>query len=696
MRNYPLTSLNGIGEKRARLFNTANVFTIQDILNYFPRRYIDLTKPTPVSQLVDGELAVIAVRICSEVVTKHVKNIDITVFKVSDSQTDDFTLVSPDSTVRVTLFNRKYFANNLSLGQFLILVGKPIRAGLLYEIKSPTIFLTQESGLRPIYPLNKNLNQSIVYNTFKSLFSKNRKIIEECLEENLPQDIIEKYNLLPRAEAYRKIHFPDCEEDINQAKKRLSFEELFIFQLGLSVIKKKQKNGNAHQITPPKKEEIVSLFPFELTDAQKRVLNECLSDISKPYPMSRLVQGDVGSGKTAIAISLCYAVAKNGFQSCVMVPTEILANQHYNDFISFLSNTDIRIGLLTGSTKASEKKKIKEQLADGTIDILIGTHALIEKDVSFRKLALTITDEQHRFGVNQRGSLSEKAEKGLMPHNLVMSATPIPRSLAMILYGDLSISVIDVMPKGRKKVSTFLLNSADNDRMYNYISSVAKKGLQAYIVCPLVEDTDDPQLKSVLSFYEDLKNKYFADVNIAFVHGKLKSGEKDKILNDFADNSIQVLVSTTVIEVGINVPNAVIMVIQNAERFGLSQLHQLRGRVGRGSEKSYCFLVSDSKSEQSLARLNSFCQINDGFEIAKIDLEQRGPGDFFGVRQSGVPIFRIADILTDMLTAQHALEASTEFTENNPLWYKDDKYLNLKQDVSAFFGRVGNNGIIKV
>ena len=438
--------------------------------------------------------------------------------------------------------------------------------------------------------------------------------------------------------------------------------------------------------------EFATFLPFEMTKAQKRVIFEAVKDMQKPFPMSRVVQGDVGSGKTAVAAALCYYAVKNDGQCAVMVPTEVLATQHFKDFTELFGDR-LSVEKLTGSTTKKEKERIKAAIQNGDADIVIGTHAIIEDDVIFKNLLLAVTDEQHRFGVGQRALLAKKGQNGEYPHTLVMSATPIPRSLALIIYGDMDISVIDEMPPGRKKVLTFLLPSSENGRMYRYISDEVKKGRQAYIVCPMVEEGENEELKAVTSFADELKEKYLPGVKLEFMHGRMKGKEKDEILRRFAENEISVLVSTTVIEVGVNVPNASVMIIQNAERFGLSQLHQLRGRVGRGNQKSYCFLISDSKNAETVDRMTAFCKTNDGFEISKKDLEIRGPGELFGTRQSGLPEFKIADIAADAKLISE-VQKCTEKIISDPLWFDKEENAPLKHRVQQFFGNASRkNGL---
>lgn len=694
MEAYAITNISGIGKKRAELLKKAGIETLNDLLDYFPRNYLDLSNPVKIKELNDGDSVFVSAVVCSAVIEKRIKNLVIYKFDVSDINCEDnFGSIS---RLTIKLFNQKFLASSIKEGMLLHLIGKVNISGFKAEMTSPIIEFGKDFGFKAIYPLKNGISQTLLRNAFKTLFfgkfnpdfeSDEITLPAELAEETLPQTILDKYKLCSKAEAYLKIHFPKSMEDVETAKRRLAFEELFIFQTGLLLMKKRIKTQKAPPLSKDSDMQyFYGLLPFELTFAQKRVISEALEDFKKPCPMSRIVQGDVGSGKTIVAAALFYHTKKNGFQSCLMVPTEILAIQHYNDLTPLLNNCGLRLALLTGSTTAKEKKRIKQELAAGEIDLLIGTHALIENSVEFKNLALAITDEQHRFGVRQRALLSEKGEEGLSAHVLVMSATPIPRTLALILYGDLDISVIDEMPKGRKKVSTFLLDSSYNQRMYQYIKKEAQKGFQAYVVCPLVEEGEDENLKAVTAFADEIRRKYLDGINVEFLHGKMSGKEKDKLLKAFTENKISVLVSTTVIEVGVNVPNSTIMIIQNAERFGLSQLHQLRGRVGRGSKKSYCFLISDSKNEQSIERLKAFCKTNDGFEISKKDLEIRGPGDFFGKRQHGLPEFKVADIVNDANLITYTKVEVQKLTQD-PEWYKKEEYAALKSAIIHFFER---------
>ncbi len=627
-------TLKGIGPKRADALKKLGISTLRDLLFYFPRTYTDLSDVKNLEDTFDGETAAVKGRIISEVKTKRAGaggKLIITKFVVS----------SGSSEMSVTLFNQKFLAEKLRKDEEYLFYGKIVKTGFFYEMKSPKIEPIEEGVIQPVYSISEGIPQKMIRNSV-------REVLESYIstvEDTLPKILREKFGLLSLKDALKKIHLPENQTDIEESRRRFIYEELFLFRLGLSRSKNQRIKKRAFPINSPESviEDFYKLLPYAPTNAQHRVISECVRDMSKNSAMARLVQGDVGSGKTTVAAALFCHAAAAGFQSCMMAPTEVLAIQHFKSLQPLLEKAGLKTALLTGSTPQSQRKIILPQLKNGEIDLLIGTHAVIQKGVEFAKLGLAVTDEQHRFGVNQREMLSEKGQN---PHVLVMSATPIPRSMALIMYGDLDVSVIDELPAGRQKISTFLVGTDYRERMYNYLRNEVMGGCQAYIVCPLVEDSDGMEdVVSVTSFWEELTSKWLRYLNVEFLHGKMKSAEKEIILKNFSEGNTRVLVSTTVIEVGINVPNSTIMIIENADRFGLSQLHQLRGRVGRGSKKSYCFLVSDSKSAKE--RLEKFCSTTDGFVISRMDLEQRGPGDFFGSRQHGLPDFAMAS-LTDM------------------------------------------------
>ena len=494
---------------------------------------------------------------------------------------------------------------------------------------------------------------------------------------------MQKYSLISLDKAIRNIHFPNSADDYLPARKRLIFEELLTLQLGLLKLKSNKKSETALVIKDDYSSEFEKLLPFNLTNAQKRTISECLQDMKSKYPCNRLVQGDVGSGKTAVAASLIYSVIKNGYQATMMAPTEILATQHYESLLKILAPAGINIRLLTGSTPAKEKKEIKKALFDGEIDLIIGTHALIQNDVAFKNLALVITDEQHRFGVKQRAQLAEKGED---VHTIVMSATPIPRTLGLILYGDLDISILDELPPGKQEIRTDVVDSRYHKRLYKFIKDAIARGEQCYIVCPAVEE-NETNIKSAEELADELANGEFKGYNLGILHGKMKPKDKEAIMKSFASGKVSLLVATTVVEVGVDVPNATIMVIENAERFGLSTLHQLRGRVGRGNKKSYCVLVSDAKGKTARERLMTMKKYSDGFKIADTDLKLRGPGDFFGSRQHGLPELKIADMVEDMDTLQNAQECAKSILRND---FSLSNHPALKNQMNKMFENIKN------
>ncbi|MEE1074692.1 MAG: ATP-dependent DNA helicase RecG [Acutalibacteraceae bacterium] len=499
--------------------------------------------------------------------------------------------------------------------------------------------------------------------------------------------MLERNGLCDLKTALQNIHFPTTEELLEKAKKRLVFEELFILQAGLTFLKKRSRGKTGCVIQNNCFVNFQELLPFEMTSAQKRVTEECIADMKSGRPMNRLVQGDVGSGKTAVCAALCYVAAKNGFQSALMAPTEILAEQHFKTLIGFTENSGVKCGLLTGSTTKKQKAIIKEALKTGEIDIIVGTHALISDDVEFNNLGLVITDEQHRFGVAQRGKLSSKGEN---PHTLVMSATPIPRTLGLIIYGDLDISIIDEYPKGRQRIDTYFVDTSYRQRIYKYIKKFLDSGRQGYIVCPLVEENETLDITPAVEYYEALQKNEFRDYRLGLLHGKMSAKDKEKVMRQFSEGEINLLIATTVIEVGIDVPNAVIMVIENAERFGLSQLHQLRGRIGRGEYKSDCILISDSKSGETAKRLNVIKNTSDGFKIADADLELRGPGDFLGSRQHGLPDMKIADLFADRDTLHRAGKEVEWLLKTDPK-LRESQNAALREEIKELYRKLNSN-----
>ncbi len=648
--NSPVTILRGIGQKRADLLKKLNIITCADLIRFFPRGYLNMSEVNPIDKLVNGQTATVVAKISSDISKRVGKRVTRFLFSVSDPK---------GNTLYVTLYNQKYTAEHLHPGMTVLLHGTVKVVGIVREMESPKIRIDAIPEIEPIYPLTEGVTQA-------SLSRNIATALQACdaqLKEMLLPSIREQCGLPEIREAFRSIHFPKTMEEAEKAKNRFIFEELFLFTVGVRILKLRLRKLDAPQLRPTDLTPFLNRLPYALTGAQKRVIKECFDGIRRPYPMSRLIQGDVGSGKTVIAAAVAYLAARNGKQTALMVPTEILALQHFESLSALLSPCGIRVEMLTGSMRPTEKRDLLMRLEAGSTDLVIGTHALIQKNVKFQDLAVAIADEQHRFGVQQRAAIQEKGQNS---HMLFLSATPIPRSLALVLYGDLDISVLDELPPGRIPVATRRVDSEIAGRMYGYLRQKALAGEQAYVVCPTVEGSDE--MKSAVDFCDQLRQTYLSDVSVACLHGRMKSEEKEKILSDFLKNKISVLVSTTVIEVGVNVPNATTMIIENAERFGLSQLHQLRGRVGRGRKESYCFVVSDDKSEEATERLSAFCSTNDGFEISRKDLELRGPGDFLGNRQHGLPPFKIADLTRDMSVLEQVSNVADHLFED-PSWF---------------------------
>ena len=668
----PVKYLKGVGERRAAMLARLGIFTVGDLLYLFPRAYDDRSKTVMIADAVEDEVNVIRATVCMPV-TEHKIRKGMTIYKTK--VTDGFMLMN------LTFFNNKYVKDLLEEGEEYIFAGKVKIRAYTAEMTAPA-FEKAESGerIRPVYRQTDGLNSKAIEKLIHTALDCTQ------LDDALPERLRNAYCLMPLERALRNMHAPENEDMLLEAKRRLIFEELLMLQIGLMRLKSKNSKTTACVIPGDFTAEFFSLLPFEMTGAQKRAVAECVENMKLRVPMNRLLQGDVGSGKTAVAAALVYNAARNGWQSALMAPTEVLAQQHYKTFLKFFEGTDIKVELLTGSTPAAEKKAIKKRLLTGETAFAVGTHALIQKDVEFKKLGLVITDEQHRFGVNQRTALGEKGEQ---PHTLVMSATPIPRTLALIIYSDLDLSVLDELPKGRQKIETYAVDSGKRERAYGYVKKHLVEGRQGYIVCPLIEESEEQELISANELYRNLSDGFFRGFSMGLLHGRMKADEKRAVMSEFAKGNIQLLVSTTVIEVGIDVPNAVIMVIENAERFGLSQLHQLRGRIGRGSFKSTCVLVSDAQNEEAVHRLKVMCSTTDGFKIADEDLKQRGPGDFFGSRQHGLPDLKIADMMTDTAVLRETRKAATDMLKENPALEGED-YRGLRLKINEMFSKAMN------
>ena len=643
--------LKGVGEKRAELFAKKGINTVEDLLYFFPRTYEDRSKTKYIADCENGETVCVSITVYSPVRENRIRR-NMTVYSM---------IASDDSGVmNVVWYNNRFVKDAFKTGEKYILYGKIAFNRNKIEMVNP-MFEKGEGGkftgkIVPIYPLTENLKQKTVQSVMETAIKEAGR-----LDEYIPDEVREKYKIAEINYAMRNIHFPDDFESYNTARRRFVFEELIMLQLALFSIKgnTEKKKGIVFEDTCI--DEFLNSLPFPLTGAQKRTLDEILADCSGGGVLNRLVQGDVGSGKTAVAAGAIFAAVKNGAQAAMMAPTEILANQHKETLEAFFKDFDIKVVMLTGSMKAAEKRAAYEMLASGEADVAVGTHAIIQDKAEFKNLGLVIADEQHRFGVEQRAKLSEK---GKNPHMLIMSATPIPRTLALILYGDLDISVIDELPPGRKTVKTYAVGENMRARITAFIEKNVKNGTQVYVVCPLVEETEKSDLENAENLSKKLQQT-FPGFRVGLVYGKMKNNLKDEVMNDFADGKIDILVSTTVIEVGVNVPNANLMIVENAERFGLSQLHQLRGRVGRGAEQAYCVLISHGNSKIIKKRMETMCISNDGFYISEQDLKLRGPGDFFGTRQHGLPEMKIANLFEDGDILRDAQQAAKDIISGN-------------------------------
>ncbi len=637
-------------------FNNLNIFTLKDLITYYPRDYEDRSKPVKIEDLEDGKEALIAAIPVAKMNETRIRNRKMVIYK----------LIVEDETGRaiLTWYNQSYLKNRFKVGEIYHFFGKVKKVQNRIEMLSPVFdeeTKNKNTGkIIPIYPLTYNLSQNVLRGIIENAIT----LVNNKLPETLPKYILDDYKLLGANEAIKKIHFPENFEEFEKARKRLVFEELLGMQLALLNLKNAyESDNNGIQFSKDvKMSDVINTLPFKLTKAQLRVLEEIDKDMESDKNMNRLLQGDVGSGKTAVSIIASYKAVKCGYQVAIMAPTAILASQHLESFKEMLDKFGITCELLVSSITKKKKEEILERLRDGKIDILIGTHALLEENVIFNKLGLVVTDEQHRFGVKQRTTI---VEKGQNPDVLVMTATPIPRTLALILYGDLDISIIDELPPNRKKIDTFAVTKGMEERVNNFIRKQVDEGRQAYIVCPLVEENEELNLKSVTELAEKYKNEVFKEYKVEYLHGKMKNKEKDEIMERFKNGEIDILISTTVIEVGVNVPNASLMVVENAERFGLAQLHQLRGRVGRGEYKSYCVLKYQGNSDVIRKRMKVMTDTNDGFVISEKDLELRGSGEFFGTRQHGLPEFKIANLFEDMPILKQVQALSVKITEED-------------------------------
>lgn len=647
----PVTMLKGVGEVRAKQLAQLNIFTLRDLICHFPRGYEDRTKLVPIEKLEPDVPACFRAMVMNTPRTSHIrKGLDLTKVQVADST----------GRLNVTFFNSRFAAQQLEYGREYIFYGAVSGDFIGYSMTNP-VFEAPESQpvttrrILPIYPLTAGLTNAALL-----------RLVQQALavcglpEEILPAEVREKYGILPAERAYFAIHEPNSMAEAELAKKRMIFEEFFVFSAGLALMRAARKEKKTEPYTDFDMAPFYDSLPFTLTGAQSRAVGEIREDFRRGIPMNRLVQGDVGSGKTMVAAAAAYCAARNGAQTALMAPTEILAEQHFASLSALFVPLGVSVALLTGSMTGKQKKDVRERIAAGEVQVVIGTHALLSESTRFEHLGLVITDEQHRFGVGQRSRLSAKGED---PHLLVMSATPIPRTLALILYGDLDVSILDELPPGREPVDTFLVGESYRPRINAFIRKQVAEGHQCFVVCPAVEENEELGIKAASVWAETLQQTVFPDLRIALLHGQMKGAEKEAAMASFARGEADVMVATTVIEVGVDVPNATLIVIEDADRFGLGQLHQLRGRVGRGKAKSYCILTTHNRNPETLQRLKALCKTTDGFKIAEEDLRLRGPGDFFGSRQSGLPAFRVADLGCDLAAMKDAQQASADWID---------------------------------
>ena len=670
----PVRYLKGVGPKTAERFEKLGILTLSDLLCHYPRRYLDFSKPYSIAEApADTECVVKA-----EVFAKPGGRI-----LPGGRRMERITAGDDVSSLEITWFNNPYAAQKLELGQEYYFQGIVTGGMLRRQMVNPQVRTdaqVKSSPFEAVYPQTEGLTSSAIAKCVRQLLPH-----AELLPDPLPSEMLKKYRLLSKADAVRAIHCPATEEEAFAARRRLIYEELLVLQLGIG----RMKNHGAASTGAPMKKADASPFweslPFSPTGAQRRAVEEILTDMSGETSMNRLLQGDVGSGKTLVAAAATWACIRAGYQAALRAPTEILASQHAENLNRLLSPFGMRVALLTGGMKAAARRTTLAAIRDDEADLIVGTHAILSEGVEFARLGLAVVDEQHRFGVRQRGLLAEKAAN---PHLLVMSATPIPRTLGLLMYGDLDISILDELPPGRKPVKTRCITGKKRADLYGFLDREIDSGRQVYIVCPAIEDAGGSGLNAVKSYYEDIAKAYLPDRRVGLMHGKLKPKEKAEVMNDFKSGRLDALVSTTVIEVGVDVPNATVMVIENAERYGLSALHQLRGRVGRGAAESWCFLVSDNASESVQKRLKFLCSTSDGFAVAQYDLETRGPGDFFGNRQHGLPTLQIADLINDTRTLHAAQSEAVALLAEDPLLERPEHAL-LARQVEQMFDKAG-------
>lgn len=663
--------LKGVGKARGEKYRKLGIGSPYELIYHIPRAYLDFRTHVPVCQAQINEYNVLRLTVFRKLPPQRIKGGLVICKAAATDGIDDILIV---------VYNNVYGFQALKEGETYYMYGKVSGNFLRKEISAPVYISAQEKVLiQPVYRLTQGLSVNMIRSNMKQAL----ELMKSEPFETLPDEIMRRYELKPLMWALENIHFPESDMASDEARRRLAFDELLKLQIGMSLMKSRSRRNTAHRMdTSVDIGSFISGLPFELTDDQKKAVNEIIADLCRSVPMNRLLQGDVGSGKTAVAAAACYFAAKNGEQSALMAPTEILANQHFRTLSGFLESFGVNVCLLTGSMTAKKKAAVRERIAAGEIDVVVGTHAIIQKDVEYSSLGLVITDEQHRFGVAQRAAL---AEKGDAPHKLVMSATPIPRTLALIIYGDLDISAITQLPEGRKPVQTYAVTGKLRHRAFGFVRSRLDEGRQAYVVCPMIEDSES-ELFAVKSYAKNAADSDLKGYTTALLHGKMSAAEKDRTMKSFRDGEIQVLICTTVVEVGVDVPNAAVMVIENAERFGLSQLHQLRGRVGRGQFESTCILITDNTSEECVKRMKIMSSTTDGFKISEEDLKMRGPGDFFGNAQHGLPPLKIADIACNMELMNKAQSCARELLENDPDLSKPQNRA-LKMDVLRLFSR---------
>ena len=647
----PITILKGIGPTKAKQFAQLNIFTLRDLICHFPRGYEDRTKLTTIDKLDVDVPACFKAMVMNTPRTSHIrKGLDITKVQVADHT----------ARLNLTFFNQKFTTEQLQYGKEYVFYGAVSGDFIGYNMTSPVFEALDAPPVNtrrilPLYPLTAGLSNAAMVKAVRQALA-----ICDPPEEIIPATVRAQYGILPADRAYQAIHEPASMAEAELAKKRLIFEEFFVFSAGLALMRAARAEKRTEPFENCDLRPFLQRLSFTLTGAQQRAIFEITADLRRGVPMNRLVQGDVGSGKTMVAAAAAYLTVQNRRQAALMAPTEILAEQHYHSVSKLFAPLGVRTALLTGSMKEKEKRAVREALAEGEIDFAIGTHALLSDTTVFRDLGLVITDEQHRFGVGQRSKLSAK---GRDAHLLVMSATPIPRTLALLMYGDLEVSIIDELPPGRENVDTFLVTESYRPRINAFLRKQVQEGHQCFVVCPAVEENEDLGIKAATVWAETLQQTVFPDLRVMLLHGQMKGAEKEEVMASFARGDGDILVATTVIEVGVDVPNATLMVIEDADRFGLSQLHQLRGRVGRGKAKSFCILTSHNRNPETQQRLKAFCKTNDGFKIAEEDLKLRGPGDFFGSRQSGLPVFRVASLNCDLQTLKQAQQASADWID---------------------------------